>query len=406
MTFLGLNATHPDDAKKYTVAGVHGLKGLGTHTEVPPEFDGRKTWGDLLPAVRNQGHCGMCWAVASTAVLESRINVLADRSSALFRPVRLSVGATFQCAWDQNEQNNLFASDNRAYVLAHRGPADVEKQCAVGRTAIQAMEHTFRFGVPSQECVKDMPDLTERCEDLTGPGFNTCAEDPGVALFNYTSVATYVVPPESVKLDLLKFGPLGLGMYVDKSFTSYTSDVFDSPGASQNKIGHMVVVVGYREDPEMGLLYKIQNSWGTGWKDGGFGWISARSLQHDTLFVGLIPEIGSLGRSVVCRRIREASANEADTDRTMHARYEDVYPLSSYDDIASGALKIPDKTVYVPSIDIDRGWAMDNGVAGGWIDIAKGKGGKGVPVWVLLLAATVCGAVLGFILTRVITKKK
>jgi len=63
----------------------------------------------------------------------------------------------------------------------------------------------------------------------------------------------------------------GLAMMVHESFLELGANVtHDVPEG--NALGrHMVTVVGYEPG-----AFRILNSWGTDWADGGFGWLSER----------------------------------------------------------------------------------------------------------------------------------
>lgn len=62
----------------------------------------------------------------------------------------------------------------------------------------------------------------------------------------------------------------GFAMVVHESFTDIRSGVYDQPdGAELGR--HMVTLVGYRPG-----AFLLLNSWGTGWGDSGFCWVSDR----------------------------------------------------------------------------------------------------------------------------------
>lgn len=92
-----------------------------------------------------------------------------------------------------------------------------------------------------------------------------------------------------IKTELYKGNPLVFGMPIDDAFYKLRgSDVYDKQGGSVHG-GHAMAIVGYDDSKtspsgDVGA-FKIINSWGTGWGDKGYGWISYR------MFMSLAPQI-------------------------------------------------------------------------------------------------------------------
>ena len=47
--------------------------------ELPAAFDSRKEWKTCVHPIRNQGHCGSCWAFSATEALSDRLCIASDR---------------------------------------------------------------------------------------------------------------------------------------------------------------------------------------------------------------------------------------------------------------------------------------------------------------------------------------
>ena len=81
--------------------------------------------------------------------------------------------------------------------------------------------------------------------------------------------------------DALRTGyPVAFGLAVNSNdFRDYKGGdaVIESP--SNTNGGHAMVIVGYRTVADGSLVYKFRNSWGTGWGNGGYGWISPMYLS-------------------------------------------------------------------------------------------------------------------------------
>jgi hypothetical protein len=74
-----------------------------------------------------------------------------------------------------------------------------------------------------------------------------------------------------VKTQLASGFPVLIGMMVDRNFADLQAGmIYDTPGGAQLG-GHAMVVVGYSDQRN---AFRVINSWGTHWGDGGFGWIS------------------------------------------------------------------------------------------------------------------------------------
>jgi hypothetical protein len=69
---------------------------------------------------------------------------------------------------------------------------------------------------------------------------------------------------------IANLGPLVGGMAVFEDFYSYKSGVYQKTSGSKLLGYHCICVVGYDDNKQ---AWKIKNSWGTSWGEGGFAWI-------------------------------------------------------------------------------------------------------------------------------------
>jgi hypothetical protein len=95
------------------------------------------------------------------------------------------------------------------------------------------------------------------------------------------TVDDYVLTPESAiqstKKALLEGSPVSCAFFLPETFFRITSDVWytnpaiDTPSDWKHS-GHAMVVVGY-DDYKEGGAFRVLNSWGTDWADGGYVWM-------------------------------------------------------------------------------------------------------------------------------------
>lgn len=84
---------------------------------------------------------------------------------------------------------------------------------------------------------------------------------------------------DDVKGELSKGHPVVFGMLVTDNFERFTGDSVFADMAPEGSSGHAMVLVGYDDER---AAFKLINSWGTQWGDGGFGWLSYEAFQQNT----------------------------------------------------------------------------------------------------------------------------
>ncbi|MGJ1404493.1 C1 family peptidase [Sphingobacterium sp. G1-14] len=80
-----------------------------------------------------------------------------------------------------------------------------------------------------------------------------------------------------VKSHIASGFPVVIGMMIDEGFQALRGGNIYHYSSGNEKGGHAMVVVGY--DDHKGA-FKVINSWGTQWGDGGFGWISYTAFKN------------------------------------------------------------------------------------------------------------------------------
>jgi hypothetical protein len=97
---------------------------------------------------------------------------------------------------------------------------------------------------------------------------------------------------DNVKGELAQSNPVILSMRASDSFDRLRpGEIFHSPstckGGEQN-CGHAIVAAGYDEQKQ---AFKLINSWGTKWGDGGFGWIAYETFKTEVR-AGYVMRVG------------------------------------------------------------------------------------------------------------------
>ncbi|MBY6707220.1 C1 family peptidase [Rhodococcus sp. BP-241] len=230
--------------RNWSVADVDGRGPL--EAPVPPSsVDLRADWW----TVGDQGRTGSCVGWAAADGVGRRTMVDAGR---ITQDCRLSPRFT----WMGSKESDEFVSRPTGFV----------EGSGTSLKAAMDVSRTFGFALES-----DLPfDI-----DTTMFLGNENAFYAGIAQrrISYVDLAADRV---QWRLWLARGGPILAGFSVDDAFTSVGSDglvgTFDSATV---RGGHAVCIVGYRADGR----FIVRNSWGTGWGDAGFAYVTEEYLS-------------------------------------------------------------------------------------------------------------------------------
>lgn len=186
--------------------------------------------------VRDQGNSNNCWAVSSVEALEA--------SWSLRNKQKVTLSA--QAILDRTRQAGPdFTSTAMAQLKAY------------GTATEATYPYTHKVGA-----------------------FRPVATPYKAANWGYVQPRTGVTDPHAtvaqLKRALAQHGPLAVGLYSTKNFEKYRTGIFreNVRTAGPQDISHAVLLVGW--DDARGA-WKIKNSWGTAWGQGGYGWVSYES---------------------------------------------------------------------------------------------------------------------------------
>jgi len=204
-------------------------------THLPAVLDWRDNNGAWVTPILDQGNCGSCVAFATIATLETQYRISSGLS--LFN-IRLSPQALMSCGGGSCGGWNVGPA--ASYVKSH--------------------------GVPAESCFPYTSGSSG--EDVT---CHMC-KDSAMTMVKASSVTT----PTSYSFDInalkqaLQSGPLATDLDVYADFMLYSSGVYKHT-TGDDLGGHAVSIVGY-DDNKQALI--IRNSWGTGWGENGFAYVS------------------------------------------------------------------------------------------------------------------------------------
>jgi hypothetical protein len=195
-------------------------------------------WCDLggCTPVKNQAGCGACWAFGTVGPLESNI-LLNDGVT-----VDLAEQWLLSCNVDEMTcAGGWFCHD---YHLA--------KGDACGDSGA-VFESDFSYAATELPC---------NCPYTHHYWIDDWAYVPGGDI---PSVA-------AIKEAIVNHGPVAVAICTPPAFHAYTSGVYNDC-ADPGDLNHAVVLVGWDDNLGTAGAWRLRNSWGPGWGEGGYMWI-------------------------------------------------------------------------------------------------------------------------------------
>lgn len=222
----------------------------------PSSYDLRNVSGKL-PPVRNQGSCGSCWAFASYGSLES---VLRPAEAWDFSEMDMNCSHGFN--WLPCEGANQYVA--MAYLARWDGPV---------------MESCYPYNPPN--CTNPRP---------------SCPLQKQVTEVIFLPPRSSSLSNDNIKQMVTTYGAVYTSFYWNSSdYRSATASYYYS---GPNNSNHAVCIVGWDDNyskdnfsstPPGDGAFIIRNSWGSGWGEGGYFYISyydSKVGKSDAVFSG------------------------------------------------------------------------------------------------------------------------
>lgn len=243
--------------------------------------DGVAPKKNYLSTMRNQHlpvYCGSCWAQAATSIMSDRLNILTDKSGpemsvspqmmvacTLGKPMDGYNGDTFDGCHGGDQISALkFAEENfmlSESCMPYRA-LNVAELCTPEKWCFDIHPDNSTVTAPQQNLNKF------KTKNTTYIGMQFDMIDVGNNVTE-AQAKLWLADNEKKIIQELQKGPVACGIYAYGVLDDFEGGkIFPKP-SSQGEINHSISIVGYGvKDGKK--FWKIRNSWGDFWADGGF----------------------------------------------------------------------------------------------------------------------------------------
>lgn len=227
---------------------------------LPPSVD----LSQYMPTPGNQGPQGACvsWAVAYARAYYQVVNL---KSS------------------DRRRLKDEWNVPSPSYI--YRSTINTPNNCNSGSSVVDALKLLQNHGVAAWAALPHNP---KDCSPLSpaqvaaGKGFRIY-DFEHIANYDYLSRKPIVEFLDNIKAELAEGNPVIFTMHTTDAFDQLKKGaIYNHPTTCSRTTGceHAVVFVGYDDKKQ---AFKLLNSWGTEWADGGFGWIAYETARAEAV---------------------------------------------------------------------------------------------------------------------------
>jgi len=206
----------------------------GLNDDIPTNFNSSNQWPGCVHPIRDQGHCGSCWAFAASEVLSDRFCIASDKKI----DVVLSPQYLVSC--------------------------DTSDLGCNGGWPINAWNFIVKNGLPTDSCY---PYASYNGTNPKCAG-GQCQDGSQWKVYRGKTIAT-LINPTSIQQNILQYGPAEAAFSVYQDFLSYKSGIYKHVSGGLLG-GHAVKIVGWGREESTGTNYWIiHNSWDVTWGEDG-----------------------------------------------------------------------------------------------------------------------------------------
>ena len=217
----------------------HSRPALPQKKAVPESFDARKQWPQCatVQSIRDQGHCGSCWAFGAAEAYGDRYCVASNRS-VVFSPQHMvdcykgnsgCMGGMLDVTWYALADQGVVTDACKPYTAVSHACSPLCNDTAQSKPVYYRARNAYSVFVP----------------------------------FDYAATV------RAIQQEIMARGPVEAAFYVMSDFYEYSGGVYHRTRGAQYEGGHAVKIIGWGE--ENGTPYwTVANSWGTEWGEGGF----------------------------------------------------------------------------------------------------------------------------------------
>jgi len=224
---------------------------------LPESFDSRVQWKECVNEVRNQQHCGSCWAFSASTALANRFCIATgDKVKPTLSPQDLvscdksdngCEGGMLENAWKQLENVGIVQDSQFPYVSGDG---------------------------------KNVPVCPYKDDDCTIKRFKV-----------KKGTSRELDCPVDIKKSIMNGGPVQTGFMVYEDFMHYKSGIYTHKEGKELG-GHAVMIIGWGK--ENGQEYWIaENSWGPTWGEEGYFRIALGECNFDANAYAGVPDVHS-----------------------------------------------------------------------------------------------------------------
>jgi cathepsin B len=210
---------------------------LSVNDELPENFDARSQWSNCIHPIRNQGHCGSCWAHAASEVLSDRFCIASNGQV----NVALSPQDFVSCDWFDHGCNGGILTTSWLYLRL--------------------------FGIVSDVC---KPYTSGDGKVAWCPLLKNACTAEGQQYKKYHAKNFYALNSiDKIKQNLYTNGPVETGFTVYDDFMNYKSGIYKKGPNASVLGGHAVKIIGWGKEADT-EFWVVANSWGESWGEQGY----------------------------------------------------------------------------------------------------------------------------------------